>query len=66
MKLRNKIALGATSLVASAGVFAADHSTAITAASTDATGNVTAVITAVISVAAVVFGAGLVYRWLSR
>ena len=55
-----KIAAGTTMAVASAGAFAVDHSTAITAAGTDGTTNTTAAAVVVIAIASVVTGIGVV------
>lgn len=63
---KGKIAAGTTAFVASSSAFAVDHTTAIAAAQADATTNTTAVITGVIAIAAVVCGAGLIWRWLAR
>lgn len=63
---KGKIVGGAAAFVASSSAFAVDHTTAIAAAQADATANTTAVITGVIALAAVVCGAGLIWRWLAR
>lgn len=73
MKIRNalkqfgsKLAIGGGALGASSTAFAADYTTLITQAQTDATGNQSMVIVAVISVAVLSFGAGALLIWLRK
>ena len=64
--LTTKLALVGSSAFASATVFAADHTAAITAAQGDATTNVTAVATAVIAVVAILFGINLIVKMINK
>ena len=59
------VAIG-TSLMASTGAFAADHSVAIAAAGTDGELNTGAAVLVVLGIAAVVTGVGIVIKLLSR
>ena len=62
-KLLVKIGAGTSAVVASAGVFAADYTTQIGAASTEANANLTAVILGVVALAALGFGVGRLLGW---
>lgn len=55
-----KVAAFGSAVMASASVFAADHSEAINAAVADGTTNYTAIITGVITVAAIGFAIGMI------
>jgi hypothetical protein len=64
--LYTKTALVLSGSLASATIFAADHTASITAAQTDASLNVTAVATAVIAVVAILFGINLIKGMISK
>jgi len=61
-----KTALVSSALVGSFSAFAADYTTEITSASSEATGNSTAVITAVIAIAVIGFGVGSLLGWFKK
>lgn len=65
-KTSKVVAAGATTMAMSAGAFAVDHSTTISAAGADGTTNVTAATVAVIGIVAVVTGIGFIIKLLSR
>ncbi len=62
---KTKMAVLASTVVASTGAFAADHSTAIAAAGTDGSTNVQAAVVVILTLAAVVTGVGIVYKLLT-
>jgi hypothetical protein len=61
-----KVVAGGSALFIAGQAMALDHSTAISAASTDGTANVTAAATAVIAIMAVVTGIGFIVKLLGR
>lgn len=61
-----KAGAGVVALGASASAFAVDHSSTIQAAQGDATTNTTAAVTATITIAAIVFGVGIILRLINR
>ena len=65
-KFLKRASFAVSASVASATVFAADHTAAIAAAEGDATLNVTAAATAIIAVVAVIFGVSLLISMFKK
>ncbi|GAA4892601.1 hypothetical protein [Ferrimonas pelagia] len=61
-----KLATGAVALGSTSVVMAADYTTAISDAATEASGNQSAVVAGVIGVAVISFGVGALIRFLGR